>query len=160
MGELTERELSMWNRFHAMRRQLDRYLERSLQSESDVSAAEFEVLRALALAEGHQLRVTELAEVVNWEQSRVSHQIARMLPRGSVERRPDPTDGRAALIVLTPAGLAAGLEAMPDRADRLHAVFFDLFDDAELDAIHEMSARILAAIEKADDERGSDEDPA
>jgi Winged helix DNA-binding domain len=41
---------------------------------------------------------------VDWEQSRLSHQIARMTKRGLVAREECAEDGRGAFVVLTPAG--------------------------------------------------------
>ncbi|MFD5317204.1 MarR family winged helix-turn-helix transcriptional regulator [Streptomyces sp. NPDC127098] len=57
-----------------------------------------------ALADVEQLRVGELASRLNVEAPHVTRQAQRLERAGHVERVPDPDDGRAQLIRLTPAG--------------------------------------------------------
>jgi DNA-binding MarR family transcriptional regulator len=59
------------------------------------------------LAEHGPLRATDLAADTLLDLSTVSRQIRSLVERGLVERRPDPEDGRGALLSPTQAGLAA-----------------------------------------------------
>lgn len=52
------------------------------------------------------VRATELAEHACLDRSTVSRHLRRLEESGYVERRPDPEDGRAALLRASPAGLA------------------------------------------------------
>jgi DNA-binding MarR family transcriptional regulator len=52
----------------------------------------------------HGTRLTELAARADMTHQSMSELVAGLEARGWVERRPDPTDGRARLICLTPAG--------------------------------------------------------
>ncbi|HEX2300043.1 MAG TPA: MarR family transcriptional regulator [Pseudonocardiaceae bacterium] len=61
------------------------------------------VLLAHLVAEGPQ-RISALAEAVHSDPSTVSRQVAQLVQRGLVERRPDPRDGRAARLTATGAG--------------------------------------------------------
>src|ERR1700761_4947179 len=54
-------------------------------------------------AEG-PVRASELAEKVQADPSTVSRQVASLVKSGYVERRADPVDGRASLLVLTDRG--------------------------------------------------------
>ena len=81
---VTETEWTAWRTFTSMRRQLDVALERQLQRDGDISAAEYSVLITLFEAEGKQLRARDIGMVLAWEKSRVSHQISRMEKRGLV----------------------------------------------------------------------------
>lgn len=49
-------------------------------------------------------RAADLLDTLAVDQSTLSRQLAALVERGFVERRTDPTDGRAAQLVLTPLG--------------------------------------------------------
>ena len=80
-----------------------------------VRAAGFEVTVAQArlaqriAADGS--RLTDLAEQAQVTKQTASLLIAALEREGLVERVPDPADGRARLIRLTPKGLAASMRA-------------------------------------------------
>jgi DNA-binding MarR family transcriptional regulator len=50
------------------------------------------------------MRSSALAEMVRSDPSTISRQVAALVRDGYVERRADPSDGRAALLAVTPAG--------------------------------------------------------
>jgi DNA-binding MarR family transcriptional regulator len=62
-------------------------------------------------------RCSALAAQVGVDVSVVSRQIAALERSGHVERRPDPHDGRASLLRLTPHGASALAEARALRSD-------------------------------------------
>src|ERR1700761_4402017 len=68
---------------------------------SDVEWSAHIVLKCLH-SEG-PLRSSALAELINSDPSTVSRQVAALVKDGLIERRADPADGRASLLVLTPA---------------------------------------------------------
>jgi DNA-binding MarR family transcriptional regulator len=49
-------------------------------------------------------RVSSIADAAGIDQSTVSRKAAELVSAGLVERRPDPLDGRAHLLAVTPAG--------------------------------------------------------
>jgi DNA-binding MarR family transcriptional regulator len=59
------------------------------------------------LADSNGLRLSELADVLHMDLSTVSRQVQSAERGGLVDRVPDPSDGRASLVRLTPAGYAA-----------------------------------------------------
>jgi DNA-binding MarR family transcriptional regulator len=59
------------------------------------------------LMAGGERRATDLAAETFLDLSTVSRQVRSLVERGLVERRPDPDDGRGALLAVTPAGQAA-----------------------------------------------------
>ncbi len=67
------------------------------------------------------LRVSELAVLEGMTQPGVTLLINRMADSGWAERVPDPTDGRAALVRITPAGTAV--------LDRRHALRAQILRD-------------------------------
>ena len=78
-------------------------------------------------------RCSALAARAGVDVSVASRQLAVLERSGYVERRPDPVDGRASLLRLTPAGDAALDEARALRSDwALHALSGWNEDDARL----------------------------
>jgi len=88
-------------------RQLNAAIEQRLQAAANISLPEFEILEALRHAEHHKLRSGELGEMLAWEKSRTSHQVARMQRRALVDRATCSDDLRGTWVSLTDAGLAA-----------------------------------------------------
>ena len=144
---VTPEEWDVWRTFHSMRRKLDLALERQLQRDADISAADFGVLGALFEAPGRQLRARDLGQRLSWEKSRISHQVSRMENRGLLERRECETDLRGSWIGLTNDGTRAVLGAMRDHAATLRRYFFDVLDPAELEAFKAVSNRVIDVIE-------------
>jgi DNA-binding MarR family transcriptional regulator len=139
-------EWQLWRSFRTMHRQLDAALERQLQRDAEISAADYGVLMTLFEAAGRQLRPNEIGEKLVWEKSRVSHQVSRMQKRGLVERRECDDDARGTLVGLTAEGTRAVLGSMREHANSLRKYFFDVLDPAQLDALRQASDRVVNAI--------------
>jgi DNA-binding MarR family transcriptional regulator len=75
-----------------------------------------QVLVFLARSGPPGLRLSELADRLAINRSTTSESVSALERKGLVERRPDPSDGRAIRIALTPDGevAAAGLGEWPD----------------------------------------------
>ncbi|MFF1877880.1 MarR family winged helix-turn-helix transcriptional regulator [Leifsonia sp. NPDC058230] len=103
---LTEHELTVWRSLLDTTTELRRLLAAQLQ-EVELSPGDYSVLLALTEASERTLRSSELADAIDWERSRLSHQLGRMERRGLVRRDECPGDNRGALIVLTDDGAGA-----------------------------------------------------
>src|SRR5690349_4930488 len=101
---LSPDEQHTWRAFVRLHQKLSTRLGRDLQAHSKLSAPDFEILVALTDTPDGRQRFQDLAKAVEWEQSRLSHQIARMAKRGLVTREDCADDGRAAFVTITPAG--------------------------------------------------------
>jgi DNA-binding MarR family transcriptional regulator len=93
-------------------------------------------------------RLSALAARVGVDVSVASRQVAALERAGHVERRPDPHDGRASLIALTPAGTAA---LAATRAERAHwaAGALAAWDERDAARLGELLDRLLADIQAA-----------
>jgi len=69
-------------------------------AEHDLEWSAHLLLRQVAAA-GAPMRAAELAECLQSDPSTVSRQVAALVKEGFLERRADPDDGRASLLVLT-----------------------------------------------------------
>ncbi|WP_066371069.1 MarR family winged helix-turn-helix transcriptional regulator [Herbidospora mongoliensis] len=122
----TREELRIWRDFIETTDALRAELAARLQHDSALSTGDYAVLLALTEAEGRRLRSSELAAVIGWERSRLSHHLGRMDKRGLIRRENCTNDNRGAEILLTEEGASAfGRATVP----HLRAIR-DLFVDA------------------------------
>jgi DNA-binding MarR family transcriptional regulator len=140
---LTEEEQRAWRGLLRMTAQLNARANRLLLQEYGISLADYEVLVALSEAPEGQLRVFEVADALVWEQSRVSHQLARMQRRGLITREGCATDARGAFAVLTAAGRAAIERAAPAHVEQVRQLVFDELSHEQVSALTEITTRVL-----------------
>ncbi|MDT0566205.1 MarR family winged helix-turn-helix transcriptional regulator [Streptomyces sp. DSM 3412] len=145
---LSPAEQHGWRRFVRMREKLGERLSRALQAEFCLSAADYRVLVHLVDAPGGRLRPSDLARSVEWERSRMSHQVARMVKRGLVGREGCLRGGRAAFVVITPEGRTAIAEAAPRHVETVRRLFVDLLTPDELRTLARVSHRVIEQLEK------------
>src|SRR5689334_3137348 len=120
---LRPEQWELWHTWMQAHRLLSRELDRELQREFGISKAEFSVLVTLHQAPGGQLRVGELAESLDWEKSRVAHQLTRMENRELVNRTGNESNGRRTGISLTAKGRGAVQKAILGHADNIRRYF-------------------------------------
>lgn len=140
---LTPEQQRAWRGLVFMNTQLHAHLARALQAESDLSYADYTVLVSLTDQEGDRARISELADVLQWERSRLSHHIKRMESRALLERSSCPEDGRGQYIAVTPIGRAAIEQAAPGHAALVRDLMFADLSDEELAVLTEVSERVL-----------------
>ncbi|MDT0566200.1 MarR family transcriptional regulator [Streptomyces sp. DSM 3412] len=152
MGEtvrwLTPEEQRAWRGFVRLHERLGGRLGRLLQSESNVSAADFAVLVHLTDSPDGRQRYQDLARALEWEKSRMSHHIARMAGRGMVVREECAEDGRGAYVVITDVGRAAIEAAAPRHVEAVRELFMDHVTPAELRVLAEISERVIGKLDE------------
>ena len=146
---LTEDEQRAWRGLMQMTAQLNARMNRQLQEEYGISLADYAVLVVLSEAPEGRCRVFEIASALAWEQSRVSHQLARMQRRGLVARQECPSDARGAFVILTGTGRAAIERAAPAHVETVRQLVFDGMTPAELAALTALTSRVLERLEVA-----------
>jgi DNA-binding MarR family transcriptional regulator len=114
-----------WLAYMRVQLRMNYEINRQLQRDSDLSLADYHVLNALSMAPHHTLQVTDLAAIIGWERSRLSHQLRRLSQRGLTMRVPSEDDGRATDAVLTKKGMKALVEAAPGHARLVKRLFFE-----------------------------------
>lgn len=149
MRWLSAQEQQAWRGFVRLHERLGGRLARQLQTESNLSGADFAVLVNLTDAPSGRQRALDLANALEWEKSRMSHQVARMQRRGLVAREECAEDGRGAFVVITEAGRAAIEAAAPLHVEAVRTLFLDHVTPAELRTLAAISERV---VEKLDQE--------
>jgi DNA-binding MarR family transcriptional regulator len=142
---LSEREKALWRALGLMSRQLQTAVEQRLQQDAGISRADFEILQALADADGNQARARELADMLGWEKSRISHQVTRMVSRGLVRRTECATDLRGSWIAIAEPGHAALRDARPGYERVVRESFTSLLSESEAEALAGQALRVIAA---------------
>jgi DNA-binding MarR family transcriptional regulator len=143
---LTDDEQRAWRTYVRMSSLLPAQLNRQLQHDSGLTLPEYEVLVQLSEAPGQLLRPYQICEALNWEQSRLSHQLTRMQRRGLVARQECEEDGRGAFVVLTAAGATAIDSAAPGHVAAVRRLIFDRLDDDQRAAFERACAAVLGAL--------------
>lgn len=147
---LTSAEQQAWRSFIRMHQRLSATVVRDLQAHAKLSGADFEVLVALTDVPESRLRFQDLAKAIDWEQSRLSHQIARMIKRGLVCREECSEDGRAAYVCLTPAGHDVIRAAAPHHVRTIRRLVIDALGPADLATLARISGRILEQLDRTE----------
>jgi DNA-binding MarR family transcriptional regulator len=146
---LDAKEQHAWRAFIRLHQKLFAQISRDLQAHSKLSNADFQILVALTDTPDGRQRFQQLAKTIDWEQSRLSHQIARMIKRGLVAREECAEDGRAAFVTITPVGSDAIQAAAPHHVATIRRLVIDALTPDELATLAQISTRILDNMENA-----------
>jgi len=140
---LDPREDRAWRAFMHAHHQLGVLLNRLLLHDSGLTGADYEILAVLSEDPAGRMPAQDLCGLLQWEKSRLSHQVRRMQEQELIAREPNPADGRSAMICLLPAGRRAIENAAPQHVQNVRRHFIDLLTPAELDTLAALNERIL-----------------
>lgn len=158
MEWLTAEQQRIWRDYLSMVSRLHTAMHRQLQSDCELSLSDYDVL--VALSERGPLRITELGELIGWEQSRLSHQLRRMRGRGLVERQGDDDDRRAATVAITAEGRSALEVAAPGHVDLVRSVVFDGLSPTQQRAFGRAVLTVLERLTDAQADRNARTTPS
>jgi DNA-binding MarR family transcriptional regulator len=144
---LSAQEERVWRRWLTLNARLSATLHKELQDDAGLSMPDFEVLVHLTDSPQGRIRVTDLARVLQWERSRVSHHVTRMERRRLVQRVECAEDGRGAFIVITPRGRAAIEQAAPGHVNAVRRLVFDALSDEEVNAFATIIEKALTQLD-------------
>ncbi|HEY4455737.1 MAG TPA: MarR family transcriptional regulator [Pseudonocardiaceae bacterium] len=121
--------------------QVERRLAQSLQSETGLPHAWFEVLMRLSRSPGQQLKMSTLADQIALTTGGITRLIDRMETAGYVERSPCASDRRVSYAGMTESGRQVLQQAIPVVVANLRAVFGD-FGARELSTLDDLLDRL------------------
>lgn len=146
-SELTERQATAWASYQRMRTQLSGKLGRELQRETGLSEADYEVLSAIIESPEGSVRSLALRCGLDWEKSRLSHQLRRMTERGLVVRDECLEDNRGFIVRASDKGLAAAASARRHHEDAVRHYVADALSAEQLDLLGSIADAVLKKIE-------------
>ena len=140
---LTAREDRAWRGYRRMRALLDLRINRDLAQDAGLSEPDYDVLSNVSEARGRTMRMNELAALMLWTPSRLSHQVRRMEQRGLVTRAECAGDGRGAMVVLTDKGWRSIQAAAPDHVRSVRENLIDLLSDEQIEVLGDVTELVI-----------------
>jgi DNA-binding MarR family transcriptional regulator len=145
---LTPQQRRAWVTYMRVQLRMNYEINRQLQRDSELSSADYHVLNALSNTPEDKPQVTDLAALIGWERSRLSHHLRRLCGRGLTRRIRSEDDRRATDAVLTPKGMSAVVEARPGHAALVRRLFFDALPEELLSPFTEALEHIEANLNR------------
>ena len=143
---LNEDQQTVWRQWLAVTAALPAALNRQLQADAGLSLPDFDVLVQLTEHPQGRVRVSALADALQWERSRLSHHVKRMQARGLVEREECDDDGRGWFVVVTERGRDVIAAAAPDHVREVRALVFDDLTPGELTALADVTTKVMGRL--------------
>ena len=135
-----------WRTYERMRTRLSSRISQELTHATGLSEADLEVLTALSCAPANTLQALSLRCILEWEKSRLSHQLRRMAERGLIARSVCTEDGRAAIVGLTGSGRQAVADASACYRAAVRRWFVDALSATQLAELDDISGALLAGL--------------
>ena len=142
---LDDEEQELWRLLLGAVRKINRGMDETLKAGGEVSASEFAVLVALSEAPEQRLRLHELCTQLEWDRSRVSHQVTRMEKRGLLYKEPDAVDARGINVCVTHVGLEHLRRAAPEHVESVRRMVFDHLQPEDVPALRRFFNGVLQA---------------
>ncbi len=140
---LSPQELRAWRgmlRAHAV---LAKALDAQLDAAHGLQLSSYEVLMYLADAEDQRMRMCDLASSILLSRSGLTRLVDRLQREGLLERVACADDARGAFAKLTPLGRERLAAARVTHLAGVRALFLDLFEPEELEALGGSWDRVL-----------------
>ena len=118
-------------------------IERTIKAHG-LLAVHYTVLVELSDAPAHTLGLSELADMANVSQSRLTHRLRTLTEQGFVTIEPDPHDARAKNATLTASGLQWLASVAPHHAEDVQRLLFDHLTPAETRALANGLGKVAA----------------
>lgn len=111
-------DAELWDQVVVLHAQVEHELTKALRRHG-LTPSEYRALCRLAVADGGELRMQELADLIGLNQSSVSRLVAKLESNGLTERSLCPNDRRGVYTVITDEGRARRSEADPTYREAL-----------------------------------------
>jgi DNA-binding MarR family transcriptional regulator len=139
---VTPEQLEVWRLFLRAHAHIVRRLESDLMDRHGLPLAWYDVLARLVEADGHRLRMSELADRVMLSPSGLTRLVGRMVEAGLVSREPSENDARGFYAVLTDEGYERLRSATGTHLRGILDYVLSRFTDEELDEIASYLSRL------------------
>lgn len=146
--DLSEQQAAAWANYQRMRVRLTGRINRDLARATGLSEADFEILTALTDSPNETVRALALRCGLEWEKSRLSHQLRRMEERGLVRREDCAEDNRGSVVRVTEAGRALAAEAKHHYDRAVQRYVADVLTAEQLAALGTIAETVLAQLEE------------
>ncbi|WP_411720118.1 MarR family winged helix-turn-helix transcriptional regulator [Mycetocola sp.] len=139
--------MTAWASYRRMQVRLTERLNRELSEVAGLSQADLEVLTVLSENPDDSVRDISLRCGLEWEKSRLSHQLRRMEARGLVARGACFEDNRSSTVALTDVGREAAARGREVEATVIARHLGTALSAEQLDRLGTMAEAVLATLE-------------
>ena len=140
---LDEEENRAWRALILLTQLLPGALDRQLQADSGLAHPDYAVLATLSDAPGHRLRMSDLAALMDFSPSRLSHAMTRIERLNWVRRVRCPNDKRVQYAELTDSGQEVLTDAAPNHVEHVRRLVFDHLTASQVRQLGVIAERIL-----------------
>jgi DNA-binding MarR family transcriptional regulator len=145
---LSDRQAAAWASYQRMRVRLAERLNRELAHKTGLSEADFEILSALTQTPEESVRALALRCGLEWEKSRLSHQLRRMEARGLITREECTEDNRGSVIRVTDTGRKLAAEARIYYEQTVRRYVTDILTAEQMEALGTIAELVLKQLEE------------
>ena len=137
---LSPQELAVWHAWKAMTETVRGLVARDISEATGLSDPDYGILSRLSDLGGGRLRQHQLAASMNWDKSRLSHQLSRMQQRGLIDRA---RSGEGTVgVTITREGRAALGRARPVHASAVRRHLLEPLGRGRIPAVLDMARRL------------------
>ncbi|MFZ0666989.1 MAG: MarR family transcriptional regulator [Acidimicrobiales bacterium] len=141
---LDNEQLQAWKALIVLTQLLPGSLDRQLMSDAGLAHSDYAVLATLSAAPNRRLRMSDLAAMMDYSLSRLSHAMTRIEKAAWVKRESCNEDKRVYYAVLTERGASVLAEAAPGHVAHVKNLVFDHLSDTQVRQLGEIAEAILA----------------
>jgi DNA-binding MarR family transcriptional regulator len=121
-------------------------LDRQMQRDAGMPHTYYIILAMLSERDDRSMTMTELARIVRYSPSRLSHAVARLEEDGWVRRERHATDRRTTLAHLTDEGMRVVEAAAPAHVTEVRRILFDALTPDQVRALRGITSSTLALL--------------
>ncbi|WP_375067190.1 MarR family winged helix-turn-helix transcriptional regulator [Stenotrophomonas lactitubi] len=145
---ITPDEWAAWRGFRRMAEITSGRIVHDITRSTGLSSADFVVLMELSKAKDRCRRQRELLDYLEWDKTRLSHQLTRMAGRGLIER--DTDSDNVVVIRMTAEGRTQLGAARPVHVTSVRRNFLDHLSADDLAALQQITDKLHAALQDAE----------
>ncbi len=143
---LGEEEREAWRALIMLTQLLPGALDRQLQADAGVAHSDYAVIATLSDAPSRRMRMSDLASMMDYSQSRLSHAMTRIERLDWVRREPCPSDKRVCYAVLTDHGQSVLTHVAPGHVSHVRRLVFDHLTTTQVRQLCRIADAILPQI--------------
>ena len=137
---VSEEDMQLWHKWKSTYKMIFGNVVKDMFEQTGLSEGDFGILDRLDLYGEGKLRQQELADLMDWDKSRLSHHLTRMEKRGLVIREPLKTE-RGVEVTITSTGILALQEARPVVSVAIRQHFLDLLTEQDKETITSLAEK-------------------
>lgn len=143
---LTKEQQDVWRLWLEVTQRQTQAIDDDLQTTSDLTLSDYEILVTLSESPDHEARMSELAHRAIISRSRLTYRVDRMVKKGFVTRVDAGTDRRGVIAKLTNEGMRHLEVAAPKHVDQVQQLMFDHLDSHELEALRCILDKLVGCV--------------